>query len=197
MIEAGVLDPSYLAPDSFNVIKVFTSGLDRIHPGDDVLTKTIYNKFRLRLPEFVLMRIDKIGVSVSLGARVLFFDLQLADFAFDIPEKRKTRNGVKKYLLKKAVEGIIPDEPIYRKKMGFDAPMAEWLKGSFGRRVERRITSSGLMKRRYFNPAYITNLFAICAGIAPISASSSGHLQSGGLVRLLDRTAAGSRRRVR
>jgi asparagine synthase (glutamine-hydrolysing) len=164
MIEAGVLDPSYLVPDSFNVIKGFTNDLERIHPSQDVLTKMIYNEFRLRLPELLLMRIDKIGMSVSLEARVPFLDHELVDFTFDIPEEWKTRNGVKKYLLKKAVEGIIPDELIYRKKMGFDAPMAEWLKGSFGRRVEKQIMSSGLMKRGYFNPAYITNLFADLRG---------------------------------
>jgi asparagine synthase (glutamine-hydrolysing) len=124
----------------------------------------IYNEFRLRLPELLLMRIDKIGMSVSLEARVPFLDHELVDFTFDIPEAWKTRNGVKKYLLKKAVEGIIPDELIYRKKMGFDAPMAEWLKGSFGRRVEKQIMSSGLMKRGYFNPSYITNLFADLRG---------------------------------
>ncbi len=124
----------------------------------------IYNEFRLRLPELLLMRIDKIGMSVPLEARVPFLDHELVDFTFDIPEEWKTRNGVKKYLLKKAVEGIIPDELIYRKKMGFDAPMAEWLKGSFGRRVEKQIMSSGLMKRGYFNPVYISNLFADLRG---------------------------------
>jgi asparagine synthase (glutamine-hydrolysing) len=164
MIEAGVLDPSYLVPDSFNVIKGFTNDLERIHPSQDVLTKMIYNEFRLRLPELLLMRIDKIGMSVSLEARVPFLDHELVDFTFDIPEEWKTRNGVKKYLLKKAVEGIIPDELIYRKKMGFDAPMAEWLTGSFGRRVEKQIMSSGLMKRGYFNPSYIANLFADLRG---------------------------------
>jgi len=48
--------------------------------------------------------------------------------------------------------------------MGFAAPMAEWLKGSFGRRVEKQIMSSGLMKRGYFNPSYITSLFADLRG---------------------------------
>ena len=110
------------------------------------------------------MRIDKIGMSVSLEARVPFLDHELVDFTFDIPEEWKTRNGVKKYLLKKAVEGIIPDELIYRKKMGFDAPMAEWLKGSFGRRVEKQIMMSGLMKRGYFNADYISKLFADLRG---------------------------------
>jgi asparagine synthase (glutamine-hydrolysing) len=164
MIEAGVMDASYLVPDSYNVIKSFSGDLNRSHPGQDVLTRMIYNEFRLRLPELLLMRVDKIGMSVSLEPRVPFLDHELVDFTFDIPESWKTRNGVTKYLLKKAVEGVIPDELIYRKKMGFDAPMAEWLKGSFGRRVEREILSSGLMQRGYFNPDYISKMFADLRG---------------------------------
>jgi asparagine synthase (glutamine-hydrolysing) len=164
MIEAGVMDPSYLVPDSYSVIKSFSDDLNREHGAQDVLTGMTYNEFRLRLPELLLMRVDKIGMSVSLEARVPFLDHELVDFTFDIPERWKTKNGVTKYLLKKAVEGIIPDELIYRKKMGFDAPMAEWLKGPFGQRVEREILSSGLMKRGYFNLDYISRMFADLRG---------------------------------
>jgi asparagine synthase (glutamine-hydrolysing) len=164
MVDAGVMDASYLVPDSYNVIKSFSDDLARSRGPQDVLTGMTYNEFRLRLPELLLMRVDKIGMSVSLEARVPFLDHELVDFTFDIPEQWKTKNGVTKYLLKKAVEGVIPDELIYRKKMGFDAPMAEWLKGPFGRRVEREILSSGLMKRGYFNLDYISQMFSDLRG---------------------------------
>jgi len=90
---------------------------------------------------------------------VPFLDHKLVEFTMDIPEKWKTRNGVPKYLLKKAVEGLIPDNIIYRKKMGFGAPMAEWLRGDFGRQAERNVMSSGLLRRGYFNIDYIRQLF--------------------------------------
>lgn len=160
MIEAGVLDPSYLVPDSYNVISSFLTPFDRDHPGQDTLTRMIHNEFRLRLPELLLMRVDKISMSVSLEARVPFLDHELVDFSFDIPEKWKTRNGTAKYLLKKAVEGLIPDELIYRKKMGFGAPMADWLRSSFGTRVEQEIKNSSLMQRGFFNMDFIEELFA-------------------------------------
>ena len=57
----------------------------------------------------------------------------------DIPMEDKVRNGVAKYLLKKAVKGLIPDEIINRKKMGFGAPMTQWLRGDFGRKAEDTI----------------------------------------------------------
>jgi asparagine synthase (glutamine-hydrolysing) len=160
MIEAGVLDASYVEPDSYNVINSFLAPFDKAHPGQDALTRMIHNEFRLRLPELLLMRVDKISMSVSLEARVPFLEHELVDFTFDIPEEWKTRSGVAKYLLKKAVEGIIPDELIYRKKMGFGAPMADWLRGSFGEKVERELFASGLMRRGFFNLDYVRSLFA-------------------------------------
>lgn len=160
MIRAGVLDASYVRPDSYNVIKSFLEPFDKAHQGQDALTRMIHNEFRLRLPELLLMRVDKISMSVSLEARVPFLDHELVDFSFDIPENWKTKNGTAKYLLKKAVEGLIPDELIYRKKMGFGAPMADWLRGSFGERVERGIRDSNLLKRGFFNTGYIDELFA-------------------------------------
>lgn len=158
MVEAGVLDPAYLAPDSFNVVKSFLEPFDSQHPGQDALTRMIHCEFRLRLPELLLMRVDKISMSVSLEARVPFLDHELVDFTFDIPEAWKTRNGTSKYLLKRAVEGLIPDELIYRRKMGFGAPMSDWLRGAFGERVEAELLASGLLKRGYFNTEFIKSM---------------------------------------
>lgn len=159
-IGGGILDQSYLEPDSFNVMRSFFGPLDRDYPGQDVLTRMIHSEFRLRLPELLLMRVDKIGMSVSLEARVPFLDHHLVEFTMDIPERWKTRGGEAKYLLKKAVEGLIPHEIIYRKKMGFGAPMSDWLRSEFGRGVQSAIRSSGLMGRGFFNRDYVDRLFA-------------------------------------
>lgn len=94
--------------------------------------------------------------------------------------------------LKKAVEGIIPDELIYRKKMGFDAPMAEWLRHSFGRRVEKQIISSDLIRRGDFDPFYITNLFSDLRSDHESQPANLDRPQSGGVVRLPDRSSARS-----
>jgi asparagine synthase (glutamine-hydrolysing) len=158
-IAAGALDPTYLDPDTFNVIQSFLDPFDRDHPDQDVLTRMIYSEFRLRLPELLLMRVDKIGMSESLEARVPFLDHRLVEFTMDIPERWKTKRGEPKYLLKKAVEGLIPDSIIYRKKMGFAAPMSQWLRSDFGRTVRSSVLGSGLMRRGFFNVEYIEKLF--------------------------------------
>lgn len=156
----GLVEPSYLVPDSFNVIRSFLGPFDAAHPGQDVLTRMIYNEFRLRLPELLLMRVDKIGMSTSIEARVPFLDHALVEFTMDIPREFKVRNGTAKYLLKKAVEGLIPDEIIYRKKMGFGAPMSDWLRGDFGARVESDLLKSRLLDGPWFRKEFIAGLCA-------------------------------------
>lgn len=156
----GVVDDemfprSYLQPDTFNVIKSFQDRIRDKAPNADVLTRMIYNEFKLRLPELLLMRVDKISMSVALEARVPFLDHRLVEFTMDIPMEYKVRNGEPKYLLKKAVEDLLPKEIIYRKKMGFGAPMSDWLRGEFGRHAETKILGSKLMERGYFNLDYI------------------------------------------
>ena len=160
LIASGLMPPSYGEPDSFNIVKSFTSEIDRKHPGQDVLSRMIYQEFKLRLPELLLMRVDKIGMSVSLEPRVPFLDHKLVEFALDIPMVDKVHGGVAKYLLKKAVEGIIPDEIIYRKKMGFGAPMTQWLRGEFGRQVDADIMKSRLLDSGWLNRSYISQIIA-------------------------------------
>jgi asparagine synthase (glutamine-hydrolysing) len=105
------------------------------------------------------MRVDKIGMSESLEARVPFLDHKLVEFSMDIPEEWKTKGGEPKYLLKKAVEGLIPDNIIYRKKMGFGAPMSDWMRSDFGRAVRSSVLSSGLLRRGFLKVGYIEKLF--------------------------------------
>lgn len=159
LVRTGMLPISYAQPDSFNVISSFVTPFDEQFPGRDFLTRMIYNEFKLRLPELLLMRVDKISMSVSLEARVPFLAHKLVEFSMDIPMEAKTKKHTAKYLLKKAVEGIIPHEIIYRKKMGFGAPMSQWLKGDFGMEARSRIFASRLLQRGYFNRDYIDGLF--------------------------------------
>lgn len=158
LLDSGILPRSYLEPDTFNIIQSFLGPFDKAFPKRDALTRMIYNEFKLRLPELLLMRVDKIAMSVSLEARVPFLDHRLVEFTMDIPEAMKVKGGMAKYLLKKGVEDLIPHEIIYRKKMGFGAPMAQWLRGDFGKQAENSILHSNLLKRGFFNLDYIKGM---------------------------------------
>jgi asparagine synthase (glutamine-hydrolysing) len=89
--------------------------------GRDVtpLDEIIYWELKNRLAELLLMRVDKITMAVSLEARVPFLDHKLVEFSMHIPSAMKMRGGTTKAVLKHALRGILPDEIIDRKKIGF------------------------------------------------------------------------------
>jgi asparagine synthase (glutamine-hydrolysing) len=86
-----------------------------------------YLDLNFRLPELLLMRVDKMSMGASLEARVPFLDHELVELAMSIPEDVKTRGGVLKAVLKRAVKGTIPDRIIEREKQGFGVPIHEWM----------------------------------------------------------------------
>jgi asparagine synthase (glutamine-hydrolysing) len=99
-----------------------------------------YLDLNLRLPELLLMRVDKMSMGVSLEARVPFLDHKFVELVMGIPEEIKTKHGTLKYILKKAVRGVIPDELIDRRKQGFSVPVYEWLYGRLGEKIRRELT---------------------------------------------------------
>lgn len=86
-----------------------------------------YCELNMRLPELLLMRVDKMGMGASIEARVPFLDHRFVEFAMSIPSEIKMRGGIHKAILKRAVAGIIPDDVIHRRKQGFGAPVNEWM----------------------------------------------------------------------
>jgi asparagine synthase (glutamine-hydrolysing) len=91
-----------------------------------------YLDLNLRLPELLLMRVDKMSMATSIEARVPFLDHQFIRHALSIPPTLKTQGGVLKQILKKAVRGLIPDEIIERKKQGFAVPIDDWVSDELG-----------------------------------------------------------------
>jgi asparagine synthase (glutamine-hydrolysing) len=88
-----------------------------------------YVDLNLRLPELLLMRVDKMTMGVGLEGRVPFLDHKLVGLAMSIPAALKTKNNTLKYVLKKAVTGLIPDNVIARPKQGFGVPVGELFQG--------------------------------------------------------------------
>ena len=105
----------------------------------DPLHWMTYLDLNLRLPELLLMRVDKMSMGVSLEGRVPFLDHVFVELAMGIPAAAKTRNGTLKHILKKAVRGVIPDDFIDRKKQGFGVPVHEWTLGRLGDVARQRI----------------------------------------------------------
>ncbi len=147
MAGSGLLPEAFEKADSYEIVRSFFERIDRAAPGTDVLNRMIYSEFKLRLPELLLMRVDKIGMSVSIEPRVPFLDHLLVELTMNLPMEVKVQGGVAKSLFKEAVRGVLPDDVIDRPKMGFGAPMVQWLRGPFGEAMRAELLSSRFFER--------------------------------------------------
>jgi asparagine synthase (glutamine-hydrolysing) len=89
-------------------------------------TLGFYTNFYLQ--DDILTKVDRAAMMSSLESRAVFLDNDVVAFCQKLPHSFKMRNGKRKYLLKKALEGILPQHIIERQKKGFGIPTARWLK---------------------------------------------------------------------
>ncbi len=118
-----------------------------------------YMDLNLRLPELLLMRVDKMSMATSLEARVPFLDHKVVELAMSIPTSVKLKKNNNKYILKKAVQGLIPDEIVNRKKQGFSDLLNEWFFENLGDFARKKIVNFA-GRTDYFNDRFIEMLLA-------------------------------------
>ena len=135
-------------------IKYFT---DRAHKFffDSVegsfLDRMCYTDTMLFLPGLNLNYCDKATMAASIECRVPFCDHELVEFAFSIPENYKIKNFTQKYILKKALENLLPRDIIYRPKMPFSSPLRSWVKKGLKELVDEYLSENRLKKQVFFN----------------------------------------------
>lgn len=108
----------------------------------DDLDRLIYQDLRLRLPELLLMRVDKLTMANSVEARVPFLDHELVALAMAMPTDEKIRDGVGKHVLKRAMGDLLPGDLLWRPKQGFGTPVSKWFRGELGSQLEQRLSDS-------------------------------------------------------
>jgi asparagine synthase (glutamine-hydrolysing) len=94
--------------------------------GGSLLDRMLYADQKTYLVE-LLMKQDQMSMACSIESRVPFLDYTFVEFAMTIPDSLKIRGRTQKYILKKAVQDLLPRGIVYRKKMGFPTPLSQWL----------------------------------------------------------------------
>ena len=125
---------------------------------NDPVTRMQSVDTRLYLAEDILTKVDRASMAVSLEVRAPFLDPRVAEFAASLPGNYKLRGHKTKYILKKAVNELLPPFVTKRGKKGFGVPVAEWLKDKL-RPLARDLLSPERVRRAgVFNPTYIARL---------------------------------------
>ena len=140
--------------DSFAVVDALlerSQGLDR-------LNRALYVDTALLLPGNNLVKPDRMGMAVSIEARSPFLDVRLVELAFRMPSTLKLRDGITKYIFKKAVTPLIGEALAYRKKQMFTVPVGEWFKDRLRPLVEEVLSDPRTLSRGLFSPEEIRGL---------------------------------------
>jgi asparagine synthase (glutamine-hydrolysing) len=119
-----------------------------------------YTDFHNYLPDDILTKVDRASMLPSLESRVPLLDHRLIELAATIPAALKLRNGVGKYILKRAVEPLLPDGLLHRPKMGFAVPLAKWFRHELAAYAQDALLSARARQRGLVEPASVSRLLA-------------------------------------
>jgi asparagine synthase (glutamine-hydrolysing) len=117
-----------------------------------------YLDTKLYLAEDILAKVDRASMSVSLEVRAPFLDRRVVEYAASLPADFKLRGRTTKYILKRAIEPLVPAFVTRRPKKGFGVPVAEWLKGRLRPLARDLLSPTRLARHGLFDPAYVARL---------------------------------------
>ena len=127
-------------------------------PARSGLDAAQYADMKLWLPGDILTKVDRTSMAVSLEAREPLLDYRLIEFSASLPEAMRVRGGQGKWLMKRAMRGTLPDDILYRPKMGFVSPIAQWFRGPLADQARRIASGSALARSGWFNTARLTEI---------------------------------------
>ncbi len=105
-----------------------------------------------------LTKVDIASMASSLEARSPFTDHKMMELSAQIPYGLKVHNGVNKFILKKALEGLVPRENLYRKKMGFTIPLDKWFTGELREYMISQINSRKSIAKTLFKTSEVKRM---------------------------------------
>jgi asparagine synthase (glutamine-hydrolysing) len=111
--------------DSADVMRYHYDRADTLDP----LSRIQYVDMKTYLVDDILVKVDRASMAHSLEVRCPLLDHKLMELIAQIPSSLKLHNGRGKYIFKKSLERVLPQEILTRAKKGFSVPVAEWFRG--------------------------------------------------------------------
>lgn len=126
---------------------------------DDHLGRILYTDIKTYLPGDILVKVDRMSMANSLETRAPLLDYRVVEYAAQIPSALKLHGKEKKYVLKRAFSKKLPDDILYRKKMGFSVPLADWLRNEIRPIAETLLLNPESGLSQYFDRQGIQRLW--------------------------------------
>ncbi|MBX7173946.1 MAG: asparagine synthase (glutamine-hydrolyzing) [Pyrinomonadaceae bacterium] len=125
---------------------------------DDQIEQMQFLDMNFYMAEDILTKVDRASMAVSLEVRAPFLDPRVAEFAASLPINYKLNGSNGKYILKKAVEKLLPKTVVKRPKKGFGIPIAEWLRGKLNPLAHDLLLRDRLIRQDFFDYEYVEKL---------------------------------------
>ncbi len=122
------------------------------------LNRLLYVDLKTFLPCLNLITTDKTSMAANLEVRVPFLNRRMIEFAARMPPELKLRGFKRKYILKRALEEVLPREVVWRKKAGFGAPIRSWLRGALRPLVAELLSVEVVSRRGLFRPEEVKRI---------------------------------------
>jgi len=147
--------------------------------GNDALNSTLYTDIKTWLADDLLIKVDRMSMAHGLEARVPYLDNRMIDLALSIPSWLKIKGFKRKYIFKKAVSNILPDEIVSRSKRGFELPISHWFRNELKDFVLERLSDDSVRRIGFFNPSSVNKIIK-----EHINGNEDNSLQIWGLLTL-------------
>jgi asparagine synthase (glutamine-hydrolysing) len=143
--------------DGYEALEVFRHHAARADT-DDPLALVQYLDLKTYLVGDINTKVDRASMAHSLEVREPLMDHPLVEWLATLPSSLKVRGNEGKFVFKKALEPMLPDDVLYRPKMGFAVPLARWFRGPLRERVREAVLGDTLAATGYFDRGTLTHL---------------------------------------
>lgn len=130
--------------------EVYKKYIDKA-PTDDALGLVQYLDFKTYLPGDILTKVDRASMANSLEVRVPILDHKFVEWVSGIPSSYKLSGREGKYIFKKALESHVPNDILYREKMGFAVPISRWFRSELYKNLENNLLSDNFLANGIFS----------------------------------------------
>lgn len=151
---SGDFGPETAGFDAYRYHREFFGRCRNLSP----INRMLYVDFKTFMPALNLDTTDRTSMAANLEVRVPFLNKELVDLSARIPSSLKIKGIKRKYILKKAVESLLPKEVIWRKKAGFGAPIRSWIRGPLRPMIDDLLSEETIRRRGLFEPAAVRKL---------------------------------------
>ena len=131
---------------------------EKEYPWRDQMTLLQYLDMRLYLQEAILVKVDRASMACSLEVRAPFLDHELVEFVMGLPSRLKLKRLTTKYILKKAVKNLLPEDVVNRPKKGFGVPIAKWVKGPLKELFSDFLSPGRIRSEGFLNAEFVDKL---------------------------------------